>query len=199
MPLKQTLSRHWFRFQRELFPWLEEALGPLGQRYERLVRVLELVRVEEWLPYSGGWRGRPLKDRAALARAFLAKAVLDVPTTRGLVDSLYDLMDSAYDAPAIRAFSQKLGYVPIIDLNPRRRPQVKAERKREALAQRRIGHVPPEARRTRERSTVERVNGRLKDEFGGRHLRVRGPGKVWCHLMFVILALTVEQLMRLML
>ena len=79
------------------------------------------------------------------------------------------------------------------------RPQVKAERKREALAERRIGQVSPEVRRTRERSTVERVNGRLKDEFGGRYLRVRGPGKVWCHLMFGILALTVEQLMRLML
>ena len=44
--------------------------------------------MEEWLPYSRGWRGRPLKDRAALARAFLAKAVLDVPTTRGLVERL---------------------------------------------------------------------------------------------------------------
>ena len=39
-------------------------------------------------PNSGGWRGRPLKDRAALARAFLAKAVLDVPTTRALVERL---------------------------------------------------------------------------------------------------------------
>ncbi len=313
MPLKQTLSRHWFRFQRELFPWLEEVVGPLGERYQRLVRVVELVRVEESLPYSRGWRGRPLEDRAALARAFLAKAVLDVPTTRALVerlrteptlrrlcgweaaggvpseatfsrafaefaasdlpgrlhealldrtlkghlaghvsrdstaiggrespapkpaptarpkrrrgrprkneprvkeprrlqrqpsmtleemledlpkvcdigvkrnakghqeswtgyklhidaidggipvsclltsasvhdsqaaiplarltasrvDNLYDLMDSAYDAPEIRAFSEQLGHVPIIDVNPRRRPQVKAERKREALA-----------------------------------------------------------------
>ena len=88
MPLKQTLSRHWFRFQRELFPWLEEALGPLGEGYERLVRVVELVRVEEWLPYRRGGRGRPLKDRGALARAFLAKAVLDVPTTRALVERL---------------------------------------------------------------------------------------------------------------
>ena len=78
MPLKETVSRHWFRFQRELFPWLDEALGPLGERYQRLVRVLELVGVEELLPYRGGWRGRPLEDRAALARAFLAKAVLDV-------------------------------------------------------------------------------------------------------------------------
>ena len=113
------------------------------------------------------------------------------------VDSLYDLMDSAYDAPEIRAFSTRLGHVPIIDVNPRRRAELKAERKREALAQRCIGHVSPEAQRYRERSTVERVNGRLKDEFGGRHVRVRGPGKVMCHLMFGILALTVEQLMRL--
>ena len=52
------------------------------------MRVAELVRVEEWLPYSGGGRGRPLKDRAALARAFLVKAVLDVPATRALVERL---------------------------------------------------------------------------------------------------------------
>ena len=40
--------------------------------------------------------------------------------------------------------------------------------KREALAERSIGHLSPEARRYRERSTVERVNGWLKEEFGGR-------------------------------
>ena len=76
------------RFNGSCSPGWRRALGPLGERYERLVQVVELVRVEEWLPYSGGWRGRPLKDRAALARAFLAMAVLDVPTTRGLVERL---------------------------------------------------------------------------------------------------------------
>ena len=50
--------------------------------------------------------------------------------------------------------------------------------------------------RYRERSTVERVNGRLKDEFGARQVRVRGHSKVLCHLMFGILALTVDQLLR---
>ena len=45
--------------------------------------------------------------------------------------------------------------------------------------------------------TEKRVNGRLKDEFGGRQVRVRGPSKVYCHLLFGILALTVDQLMRL--
>jgi hypothetical protein len=43
----------------------------------------------------------------------------------------------------------------------------------------------------------ERVNARLKDEFGGRTLRVRGASKIMEHLMFGILALTVDQLLRL--
>ena len=48
-----------------------------------------------------------------------------------------------------------------------------------------------------ERSGSERVNGRLKDEFGGRHVRVRGYDKVLAHLMFGMTVLTASQLMRL--
>jgi hypothetical protein len=44
---------------------------------------------------------------------------------------------------------------------------------------------------------VERVNARLKDEFGGRTVCVRGAAKVMAHLMFGVLALTVDQLLRL--
>jgi len=44
--------------------------------------------------------------------------------------------------------------------------------------------------RYRERTMVERVNARIKDEFGGRNIRVRGAAKVMSHLMFGILALT---------
>ena len=40
------------------------------------------------LPYFRGQVGRPEEDRAALARAFIAKAVFDVPTTRGLIERL---------------------------------------------------------------------------------------------------------------
>ncbi len=47
-----------------------------------------------------------------------------------------------------------------------------------------------------ERSNVERVNGQLKDEFGGKAVRVRGHAKVLTHLMFGILVLTADQLMR---
>ena len=46
------------------------------------------------------------------------------------------------------------------------------------------------------RTMVERVNARLKDEFGARFLRVRGAIKVKCHLMFGILALAADQIIR---
>ncbi len=44
------------------------------------------------------------------------------------------------------------------------------------------------------RTMIERINARLKDEFGGNTLRVRGVKKVMAHLMF---ALTVDQWLRL--
>lgn len=88
-------------------------------------------------------------------------------------------------------------HVAIIDTNPRRDAEKKAELKREPLARRSSGQIMPQAWRNRERSTVERVNRRLKNEFGGRHVRVRLHAKVLCRLMFGIVALTVDQLMRL--
>ena len=85
----------------------------------------------------------------------------------------------------------------ITDVIPRRDTQLKKDQAREAWARRCAGHVDPQSLRYNERSTVERVNGLLKDAHGGRHVRVRGREKVFCHLMFGILVLTVDQLMRL--
>ena len=42
----------------------------------------------------------------------------------------------------------------------------------------------------------ERSNGRFKDEFGGRTVQVRGPDKVMMPLMFGILALCADQLIK---
>jgi hypothetical protein len=95
--------------------------------------------------------------------------------------SLYDLMDSAYDAPQIHAFSRGLGHVPIIDPNPRRGEKIPL--------------APAQAQRFQERSAAERVNSRLKERYGGRWVRVRGAAKVGCHLAFGLLALTVSALL----
>ena len=115
--------------------------------------------------------------------------------TAGRAINLYDVMDSAYDAPEIRAKSKALGHVPIIEENPRRGG--KAANEAEARAKRRANYLLAEDLRYNERSSAERVNSALKDSSGGRTVRVRGHAKVFCHLMFGILALSVEQLMRL--
>ena len=88
MSLRTILSNYGFAFQRELFPALEEELGPLGERYELFVTVLGFVQVEQFLTCLRGLPGRPQEDRAALARAFIAKAVFAITTTRGLVERL---------------------------------------------------------------------------------------------------------------
>lgn len=99
------------------------------------------------------------------------------------VSNCYDLMDSAYDAQIIKNFSRALDHVPLIDSHRRSNGQ-----KQE--------FAPHEAQRYKERTTIERVFARLKEEFGGRMVRVRGPAKVMTSLMFGIIALTADQLLR---
>ena len=51
--------------------------------------VLEVVRVEELVPAGSlQWLGRRRRDRRALARAFVAKACLNLPTTKALRERL---------------------------------------------------------------------------------------------------------------
>jgi len=41
-------------------------------------------------------------------------------------------------------------------------------------------------------SMVERGNSDLKDNYGTRHVRVKGLWKVFCHLMFGVIAITLQ-------
>jgi len=376
MPLRETLSTTWSHIQDGLFPWLTEKVGPLTDGHRRVTTVLEVARVETFVEAIWRGPGRPPADRRALARAFTAKAVLDLATTEALIErlavdkqlrrlcgweragqvpeawtfsrafaefarqglpmrvhealvksayqgqivghisrdstaiearerpakvekpqpekpkrkrgrprkgevvaakeprrlerqgamtlaemltdlprrcdvgtkrdakgrkaswigyklhvdtadgdipvsciltsasvhdsqaaiplatvtarrltNLYDLMDSAYDALEIKEKSRALGHVAIIAANPRRGG--KAEAEAEARAKIQANYRLAEEVRYDQRSSAERVNGTVKDNYGGRHVRVRGPEKVFCHLMFGILAVTVEQLLRL--
>ena len=71
-----------------LFPWLEEDLGELSVKQQQLISTLELLRLEEYLPYYSGCVGRPSAERSVIARAFVAKAVYNMLTTRMLIDRL---------------------------------------------------------------------------------------------------------------
>jgi hypothetical protein len=99
------------------------------------------------------------------------------------VTNLYDVMDAAYCSFDLHEHCRELNHVPLIDHNPRGGEKEHFE--------------PADAVRYRERSVAERSNARLKDEFGGRHITVKGGDKVMSHLMFGVLALSADQLMRL--
>jgi hypothetical protein len=107
----------------------------------------------------------------------------------------YELMDAAYDAHHIDEQSRQLGHVPIVDPKAPGGPKSQAKAIPMDKPKRELGMAQRE--RYKERTMVERVNGRLKDEFGGRSVRVRGAAKVMAHLMFGVLALTADQLMKL--
>ena len=87
------------------------------------------------------------------------------------------MMDSVYDVAEIRACSETLGRVPIMDTNPRTRARKQAL-VAEDHARRAARRLPAERRRLRERSTVEQGYGRLKEEFGGCRIQVHGHMKV---------------------
>jgi hypothetical protein len=381
MSLRDTLSSYWQKFQGELFPFLEETVGLLTGSHQALVTVVDMTRLEAFVPHWHGLPGRPMAERAALARAFVAKAVLNLPTTRMLIErvqadktlrrlcgwsrpsevpsestfsrafaefaeselpsrvhealirqthadrlvghiardataieghekpqraetaeppapkpaprkrgrprkgeepapkppsrlerqagmtlsemladlprpcdvgvkrnakgyketwigyklhidtadgdipvsciltaasvhdsqvaiplatmtagrlvNLYDLMDSAYHAAEIETHSRGLGHVPLIDVNPRRDAALKEELALEAKRRALVGHRSAEDIRYNERSSAERVNSNLKDNHGGRTVRVRGPAKVMCHLMFGIVVIAATQILRL--
>ena len=110
---------------------------------------------------------------------------------------LYELMDSAYDADAIHAHSRQLNHAPIIAPHPRRGAKKPSPLTKVFPARPAPQLSWAEQDRFRERTMVERVNGRLKDEFGASHVRVRGAAKVMAHVMFGVLALTVDQWLRL--
>ena len=145
--------------------------------------------------YKETWRGYKLHVdttesgfpvTTVLTSASLHDSQVAIPMmklTSDKITYLYDLMDSAYDAAPIWDVSRSLEHVPIIDRNPRRG---------EALPM-----APAEALRYHERTASERLNARLKEEFGARHVMVRGHKKVSLHLMFGIIALFADQLMRL--
>ena len=74
-------------------------------------------------------------------------------------------MDAGYCSFELQQYSRGLGHVSLIDHNPRQGGKEEFE--------------PSDAERYKIRRTVERTNGRLKDEFGGRHVLVQGVQKVY--------------------
>lgn len=177
--------QRWQVVQHELMPELRSEVGSLTPKLEKMVHTLEWVRIEEFI--GSTCRGCGIPVSALLSSASMHDSLAAIPLsslmTAQRVTNCYDLMDAAYCSTEQRAHSRALGHVPLIDHNPRGGEKIEFD--------------PAQARRYNERTAAERTNARLKDEFGGNAIRVRGHTKVMGHLMFGVLALSADQLMRL--
>jgi len=144
--------------------------------------------IESWIGYKlhVDWADGEIPVSCVLTSASLHDSQVAIPLavqSAARVTNLYDLMDAAYDALQIKGHSRSLGHIPLID------PQTRGGKK--------IEMEPASALRYNERTTAERGFSLLKDNRGGSMVRVRGHAKVFAHLMFGILAITADQLLRL--
>src|SRR5208337_2010205 len=78
----------WINRQRSLFPELPDQLDPLTAKLEHLIVILDTLGLEAYVAPPSRGRGRPADDRPQIARAFVAKAVLNIPTSSALIERL---------------------------------------------------------------------------------------------------------------
>lgn len=67
---------------------MEKKCGELTVEYKNLISILELIRIEEFIPCSKFNLGRPSRDRLAIARAYVAKSFLKYTNTKRFLKRL---------------------------------------------------------------------------------------------------------------
>jgi hypothetical protein len=86
-----NLSKMWSKvlnLEQSLFPLLQEELRleALSIKEQKLIRILDFAKIEEYVNVVT--ITNPPKDREEMARAFVAKSVYNIQTTRDLIDRL---------------------------------------------------------------------------------------------------------------
>jgi hypothetical protein len=84
-----TLSKMWLKvmnLEQSLFPRLEESMGKLSSKEAKLIKILDFAQIENFV--CSAQITNPPKDREELARAFVAKQVYNLQTTRDLIERL---------------------------------------------------------------------------------------------------------------
>lgn len=85
---RDLIMQRWNVIQHELLPELRNDVGTLTPNLEKIIHTLEWVRIEEFVQSSWFGEGRPPHERSWLANAFVAKSVLGLTMTRGLIERL---------------------------------------------------------------------------------------------------------------
>jgi transposase len=85
-----ALSKIWLKvtnLENSLFPQLQEKLGILTSKEQKLIKVLDFAEIEKNICTTS--KTNPPKDREQITRAFVAKSVYNFQTTRDLIDRLH--------------------------------------------------------------------------------------------------------------
>lgn len=124
-----------------------------------------------------------------------------IKETSSKINYLYDLQDAAYDSGIIRTYSEKKGHRPIIDINPKNSKVLKAQialsKSEKEILQSFNLYNNSDALHYNQRSSVERVNAYLKDNFGCNKIYYRGATKVTSVLAFGVLSVCIHQSLKL--
>ena len=87
--ITSNLSKMWnkvLNLENSLFPELKEQYGMLSNKEEKLIKILDFAEIEKNVTVIT-ITNTP-KDRVEMARAFIAKSVYNLQTTRDLIDRL---------------------------------------------------------------------------------------------------------------
>jgi len=137
---------------------------------------------------------------ASVADSSLALPIIHTSSAR--VSYFYDLEDAGYDADIIRDCSIAHGHRPIVDINPRNSLTRKEELEKEKEERERLLKldlpVSSDTHHYNQRSSIERINGNLKDNYGCRNIYYQGATKVASVLSFALLCICIEQSVKLL-
>lgn len=86
--MESSIRHYWSKIQRCFSFEDEESSMPQTPKHLELIVVLDYLDIPKIFHSEVGYRGRPERDRSALACAFVAKAVLNLATTEALIDRL---------------------------------------------------------------------------------------------------------------
>ncbi len=85
-----SLSKIWLKvknLENSLFPELQASLGAFSSKEEKLVKILDFAQIEQFI--FDTHKTNIAKDRVQMSRAFIAKSVYNLQTTRDLIDRLH--------------------------------------------------------------------------------------------------------------
>ncbi len=190
-PKRARAAERGRRLQRQQHMTLDQMLADLPRDCSLGVKTSSQGHRQYWRGFKLHWDvadGGRIPISCILTGASLHDSQVAIPLMQMSAQRIRwrcELMDSAYDAELIRKGSQKLNHEALIRPHPTHKRSVREN-----------AFSDEDKQRFKKRTIVEQLNGRLKDEFGGRLIYVRGAVKIMAHLMFGIVALTVDQLLR---